>query len=171
MDRPDGHGTPEGLEVFGRLQATVVALPAGRVINISLEGVDKTDASFPRESVIRLAKELRGVQGICLTDLRDPDLLFNWESAALKKEQPLICWNDSEHVIIGPSPKQGCSEALEFVLKRGETTARELADELGLKLPNASMKLKQLFDSGFVLRREDSAQSGGVEYFYTRIKP
>src|SRR5689334_22475085 len=93
MDRADGWGHAEGQEVLERLLSLIEAQPAVRLVRISLHGVERTDASFPRESVVELAKRFRGTIGFCLTDAEDQDLLDNWDAAARKKEQPLIAWN------------------------------------------------------------------------------
>jgi hypothetical protein len=39
-----------------------------------------------------------------------------------------------------------------------------------MSIANASTKFKQLWEQGFLLRRETTAESGGVEYVYCRIK-
>lgn len=169
MAVPDGWGTLQGEEVHKKLLDLVVGSTA-TVISISLAGVDKTDVSFPRESVVALAKKLRCKKGVCLLDLVDNDLRENWHSAALRSEQPLVAWSGDSYEIIGPMPSLGCADVFNYLMRRGTTTARDIAEEFKLKIPNASMKLKQLFDSGFVLRREDIAPSGGVEFFYSSIK-
>ena len=38
-----------------------------------------------------------------------------------------------------------------------------------MSIANASTKFKQLWEQGFLLRREDVAESGGVEFTYYRI--
>ena len=38
-----------------------------------------------------------------------------------------------------------------------------------MTIANASMKFKQLWEQGFLLREESAADSGGMEYVYSRI--
>jgi predicted transcriptional regulator len=52
---------------------------------------------------------------------------------------------------------------------RPQTRAAEFAAEKGISIANASMKFKQLWDQGFLLRRESTSDTGGVEFVYQRI--
>jgi hypothetical protein len=140
------------------------------MIRISLDGVKRTDISFPREAVVELARSYRGQRGFCLTDASDPDLLDNWDAAASKLEQPLFVWNNGAVFRrLGPQPSAGLREMLEYVLSVPVARTSEVATALHLKVPNASNKLKQLWREGYILRREQSANTGGVEYEYSRL--
>jgi hypothetical protein len=170
MDSSDGWGHVQGRETYEKLRATVEAHPTELIFRISLEGVRRTDISFPRESVIELAKNYRGYRGFCLTDLHDLDLLENWDAAARKREQPLMVWNkDMPPTVLGPEPSTGLREMFQYVLSVPIARTSEAAANLHLKIPNASNKLKQLWLEGYILRKEQSASSGGVEYEYIRI--
>lgn len=167
---PDGWGYAQGRQVHEKLRALVESHSEGTIYSISLEGVEHTDASFPRESVVELAKSYRGRCGFCLRDATDPDLLDNWDAAALKREQPMIVWQSNTAHILGPQPSEGVREMLSYVLSVPSTNTSEAAHILHLKIPNASNKLKQLWQEGYIMRRERIASSGGVEYEYYRIK-
>ena len=169
MDNQDGWGTEEGRVTYERLLRYVEEHPGITVFRVSLDGVRRTDASFPRESVMELARRLRKKAGFCLVDVDNEDLLSNWDSAALKKEQPMVAWTRKGHRLLGPKPSQGNFELFEFVLGRFESRAAEAGDALSLKLTNASTKLKQLWEQGYILRREETAESGGIEYVYSPI--
>jgi hypothetical protein len=170
MDGPDGWGHIQGRQVYEKLRVLVEAHPAEEIFRISLDRVEHTDVSFPRESVIELAKSYRGQRGFCLIHIDDQDLLDNWDAAALKREQPLIVWREhGTHRILGPQPSTGLREMLQYVLSVPIARTSEAAVALDLKVPNASNKLKQLWQEGYILRREQSASSGGVEYEYIRI--
>jgi predicted transcriptional regulator len=72
--------------------------------------------------------------------------------------------------LIGTEPKQGCREAFQFALQRPNARAAEFAvSKKDMSIANASMKFKQLWEHGFLLRQESAADSGGVEYVYQRI--
>ncbi|MDQ2886751.1 MAG: DNA-binding protein, partial [Chloroflexota bacterium] len=71
--------------------------------------------------------------------------------------------------ILGPRPSVGLQDMLSYVLSVPVARTSEAATALDLKIPNASNKLKQLWQEGYILRREQSANSGGVEYEYVRI--
>ena len=169
MDDQDGWGHEQGHRVFEALLKSLEGLPASRVIRVSLSGVRRTDASFPRESVIELARRFRGERGFCLVDVRDPDLLDNWDAAALKRGQPLVSWWGDNWRLLGPSPSRGNTKTFEYLMATESATASHVAKILTLSLTNASTKLKQLLEGGYLLRSEETAQSGGVEYVYHRI--
>lgn len=171
MQGSDAWGHDEGREVFLKLLRTVEAYAGCQVFRISLEGVRRTDASFPRECVIELAKRFRGSKGFCLKDVENKDLLDNWDMAADKKEQPILFWNsDGSYRIIGPQPSRGNKEIFDYVLSVPYATAVSSAKALDLKLTNASTKLKMLCEQGFLLRRDETSPSGGIEYVYFGIK-
>ena len=169
MDRDDGWGNEEGREVHHKLLHAVEREAGTLIFRISLAGIRRTDASFPRESVVEVAKRFRGQKGFCLTEVAHPDLLDNWDAAALKRQQPLTVWCRDHPTIIGPAPSRGTQRLVDYVLSVRETTAATVAKALQLTLTNASSKLKHLVEAGFILRRNAIAPTGGVEYHYFRI--
>ena len=170
MGGPEGWGRVQGGRVQEALRSLIEAHPEELMIRISLDGVERTDISFPREAVIELARSYRGQRGFCLMDVVDQDLLDNWDAAASKREQPLFVWKDGEVFRqLGPEPSVGLREMLEYVNHVPVARTSEAATALHLKVPNASNKLKQLWLEGYILRREQSANSGGVEYEYIRM--
>ncbi|CAJ3177372.1 Predicted transcriptional regulator [Burkholderia pseudomallei] len=163
-------GNSEGKEVFRKLLHLVERTPGTVVFGISLDGIEATDASFPRESVISVAKQLRGEKGFYLVDLSNRDLIDNWSYAARAKEQPLVIWNKNNFEIIGPELNESTRELVEYVLSKGAVLASQAASDLGLSVPNASTRLKNLVAQGFIRRTEGVADSGGIEYRYSAIK-
>ncbi len=169
MDSSHGWGREQGREVFQRLIRRVESDPGKIVIEVSLKGVERNDISFASETVIEIAKRYRGNKGFCLTDVVDDDLLENWEAAATKKGQPLMVWDGKKGRVIGPQPSPGNRAAFDYVLKNMSSTASEVATALDLQITNASTKFKQLWEQGFLLRQQESAESGGVEFRYLVI--
>jgi hypothetical protein len=170
MDDGQGWGREQGRQVFRRLLDTVEAGPDCAVFRVSMRGVDRADISFASETLVELARRFRGQKGFCLADLSDPDVKENFDAAAARKAQPLIVWTRGTAALIGARPSQGTRDALEFALGRPQTRAAEfVAEKSGMTIANASMKFKQLWEQGFLLREESAAGSGGVEYVYTRI--
>lgn len=163
-------GNIEGKLVFQKLSEFVEKYPDVEVFGISLEGIEVTDASFPRESVVSLAKQLRGEKGIFLTNLSNRDLIDNWNYAAEAKGQPLVIWNDSSFEIIGPELNKSARELIEYVLHKGSVLASQVASDLNISVQNASTRLKNLVSQGYLLRSEDVADSGGIEFKYSAIK-
>ena len=114
---------------------------------------------------MELAKRYRGAKGFCLADLSDLDLIENIEAAAIRKAQPLMIWEGDHSRVIGLEPSQGNREALAFALSRPIVRAAEFAQAIpDMLIANASTKFRQLWEQGFLLRRETAAESGGVEY-------
>lgn len=163
-------GNIEGKEVFRKFLDLVEQSPDTGVFGISLDAIEATDASFPRESVISVAKQLRGERGFYLTDLSNRDLIDNWNYAARAKDQPLVIWNSDGFEIIGPELNKSTRDLVEYVLSKGSVLASQVASDLGLSVPNASTRLKNLVSHGFIHRIEDVADSGGIEYRYSAIK-
>ena len=97
------------------------------------------------------------------------DMIENLDAAAAKKEQPMLVWRNRSAQLIGNGPSGGTREAFEFAMSRTQTRAAEFAAEKGISIANASMKFKQLWEQGFLLRRESTADTGGLEFVYHRI--
>jgi hypothetical protein len=171
MAVPEGWGRSQGRDVYGKLIDFVEANPGVKIFEISLEGVRRVDFSFASETLIELARRYRGRKGFYLSAYIDPDMVENLGAAAEKKSQPLMVWDGDGCRIIGMRPSQGASGALAFALQRETTrTADFVSANPKVSIANASMKFKQLWEQGFLLRHEDISESGGVEYVYYRIK-
>ena len=167
---PDAWGRDQGQQVQERLREVVDKKPSATVVVISLDGVVRTDSSFPRVAVVMLAEYYRRQRGICLVDLTGEDLFENWDAAAQLRQYPLFVWQQGGYRIIGPQPSEGTRDMLIYVLRQTVTTASEAAAQLGISVQNASNKLKQLWEGGYILRRERAASTGGVEYMYAPIR-
>jgi hypothetical protein len=166
MDRPEGWGREQGRVTYQHLLRFVEGSAGTIVFRISMKGVNRMDISFASETVVELARRYRGKKGFCLVDLTDTDLIENLDAAAARKAQPLLIWQGRKARLIGPEPKQGCKEAFNFVLNRPQARAAEFAVAKDVSIANASMKFKQLWEQGFLLRRESAADTGGVEFVY-----
>jgi len=169
MDSPDGWGRDQGRKVYQRLIDFVESRPGNLIFKISTEGIRRVDISFASETIVELCRRFRGKKGFYFSDLSDQDILENWDAAASRKEQPIMVWEGKKSKVIGMLPKQGWLEAFNYALQRERTRAAEFATSTDISIANASMKFKQLWEQGFLLRREDIAESGGVEFNYYRI--
>lgn len=167
-DRP--YGNSEGKDTFRRLSDFVEEQHGVRIVGVSFDGLKSNDASFARESVVSLAKQLRGERGFYLTGLRNRDLIDNWNYAARAKDQPLVIWDGEQFEIIGPEMNESTRTLVEHVLSKRAAFASEVAADLGLSVPNASTRLKNLVAQGYFLRLEEVSQSGGIEFKYQAIK-
>lgn len=166
-ERP--YGNLEGKDVFRKLVVLAEQNPDSKIIGISLAGIEATDASFARESVVSFAKHYRGERGVFLADFPDRDLIDNWNYAARAKDQPLVIWSSTGFEVIGPELNAPTRTLVEYVLEKKSVVASQVAADLGLSVQNASTRLKNLVNSGYFLRVGDVAESGGIEFKYQAI--
>jgi len=160
-------GNVLGRDAFKRMQSFVDSHPASKTFEVSLEGIVATDSSFPRESVISLAKQLRGEKWFYITHVSSSDLIDNWDYAAKAKQQSLILIAEDGIRVIGPDAKSSTKELLDFVLSQRTVSTANVAKALGISVQNASTRLKKLCSEGLVMRSEESSPTGGIEYFYS----
>jgi hypothetical protein len=172
MTEDDGWGRPAGRVTYQRLMEFIEKHPGVLIFRVSLTGVRRVDISYASETIVELARKYRGQKGFCFVDLVDVDQRENWEAAAQRAKQPLMSLNKHGQLeILGIEPSQGNADALKFALTKPETRAAAYAASAkGVSITNASTKFKQLWEQGFLLRREAAADSGGVEYVYFRIQ-
>lgn len=169
MPKSDGWGRAMGREVFTNLLSHVERNPDQKVFPISFRGVKRIDVSFSSETVVQLARRFRSEKGFYLIDISVPEIEENLDAAARRIGQPLLVVDGGRHRFIGMEPSAGSKAALEFVIERPQARAAEIAQAIQISVANASMKLKQLWSEGFLLRRESVADTGGVEFVYHRI--
>lgn len=167
---PYAYGNNEGREIFSQLQGVIAKHPDEKVFGVSLKGIEVTDASFPRESIISLAKMYKGEKGFYICDFASQDLLDNWSYAAQAKSQPVIIKKSKGYEIIGPPVTDTLRALLDIVMKEGVVTTSLIATELKVSPQNASAKMKKLLDLGLVLASKEAAESGGLEFVFTAIK-
>lgn len=163
-------GNQQGKATFRRLSDYIDSHPAVFIFGISLEGIEVTDASFPRESVISIAKFYRGSKGIYLENFKNRDILDTWNYAAVAKLQPIVSWDKNKYEILGSSLTNSSKGLVDYVLTKGNVLVSQVASDLGISVPNASTKLKKLFMDGYIMRSEETAESGGIEFNYHAIK-
>ncbi|OIQ71945.1 hypothetical protein GALL_464350 [mine drainage metagenome] len=163
-------GNLQGKETFNKLKDYVDRHPSLTIFGISLEGIVATDASFPRESVLSIAKSYRESKGFYLLNVDHPDLLDNWEYAAQAKEQPIVVWSKASYRVLGMALTSSSKELVDYVLQNGPALASKVSADLNISVPNASTRLKKLVNEGYIWRTEVVAESGGIEYVYQAIK-
>lgn len=164
------NGNVKGKIVFNDLKNFVDDHPDVSTFVVSLKGIEATDASFPRESVISLASLYRGEKYFCLTDIDDDqDLIDNWTYGAAAKDQPITIWSSSNVQFIGPEMTKSEKELLDLVRTKRQVTTSEVSKALDISSQNASTRLKNIFKKGYVQRAEEVAESGGKEFIYKLI--
>ncbi|GAB6906278.1 conserved hypothetical protein [Desulfosarcina cetonica] len=163
-------GNKEGREVYQKLLDRLDAHPDKKIIGISLAGITRTDASFPRESVISLVKSRNGEKGFYLQDFASRDLMDNWDYAAKAKGLTMIVIVDDGYELIGVDITPSAKELLDFAMKHRTVTTSMISSEFDISAQNASAKLKKLSSVGLVLATKQTAETGGMEFVYTAIQ-
>jgi len=162
-------GNERGREVFQKLRETVEASPNCPVFEISLAGIEATDASFPRESVISLVKLLCGEKGFYISGFASQDLFDNWNYAAQAKEQPIVVREAKSHRLLGPTLGTRGQQILTFALAHTAVTTADIVERFDVSAQNASAALKKLSQLGLLLGTKEPAESGGIEYVYRAV--
>lgn len=165
------YGNELGQKVCQKLRRFVDKQREYNTFCIDMSNIVTTDASFPRESVVALAKLFVGEKGFFLKGFASQDLLDTWSYTAEKKNIPLVVWNDGLYQFIGKPLSSANSALVDFVYGAGQATTSMVADELKITVQNASTKLKRLVADGYLLRSEETAETGGKEFIYLAIKP
>lgn len=163
-------GNDQGQSAYLKLQKELNKYNNVKIVGISLKGIKRTDASFPRESIISLAKSKRGEIGFFLKDVANKDILDNWEYAARAKDQPIFVYDGKEWSIIGIDFNDDTRKLFDFIIKNETVTTSLVAEKFKISTPNASMKLKKLMNQGLLIGEKETAESGGLEYVFSAIK-
>lgn len=163
------YGNAMGRQAFVNLISHLDTLPKAHVIGISFGNV-VADSSFLREAVISVVKHYRGEKFFYIQDLDDADVRDNCHYAAEAKRQPIVAWSGHDYSILGPQPSSSNLALLEMVLSKRSVTTAQAAVDLDISVQNASTKLKKLVEEGYIMRREEVAESGGIEYVYAAIR-
>jgi hypothetical protein len=162
-------GNRQGQETYKKLKEFFDRNECKQVVEISLEGIKATDASFPRESVISIIKHLNGEKSFYITGFDSKDLLDNWDYAAKAKKQLVVTKFDNALEVIGPEISSSTKALIDFVYSQSSVTTANVAKALDLSVQNASTRLKKLVNEGIILREEEAAMSGGKEFIYKKL--
>ncbi|ACX87200.1 conserved hypothetical protein [Pectobacterium parmentieri WPP163] len=142
------------------------SLPGALEVGISLANIESADVSFFRECIIYSVKRYVKERLFYICDVIDEDLIANLHGAALSGDQPLTCWVGKQCRFIGPNVSISNQTLLDFVVSKHKTTTAEAASFLKISVQNASTRLKRLAEDSYLVRTEESAESGGKEFIY-----
>lgn len=168
MNSSEGWGRVAGTVIQSKL-ATYIEDADAQLVRLAMDGVRKVDVTFASTVIVELIRQCLGKRAMCLVKLANDDVFENIAAAAVRMKVPVTIWHDGQVQVVGPLPSPGLREALAFALARDEVRAATFAAASGLAIANASTRFKQLWEQGFLMRREGYAASGGPEYVYRRI--
>lgn len=170
-NRKFASGKELGRNVFEKLRMAVESSPDVLIFEVSLAGIQATDASFPRETVATLVKLYRGEKGFFVSHFASQDVVDNWDYAAQAKEVSLIMEKGRDkYDVIGLALSNGARELFDYAMKEGSVTTAKVTSKFDLSTQNASQKLKKLHQLGLLLGAKETAETGGLEYVYQAIR-
>lgn len=140
-----------------------------RATALSFEGVERVDATFLREAVVRLIKALSPAHEIIVTAMHSVDHLDNLSYAAIDQEQPVTLLCNGRFEVLGRPLSPAIEKILDRVLAEKSLSSAQLAAFVDSSVQCASTNLAKLRRSGYITRVEADMPSGGVEYFYRPV--
>jgi len=160
-------GTSLGREVFHQILELIDKNPTCNIFDISLDGIEATDVSFPRESVLKASKMFKGEKWFVLSGMTSDDLFDSWSYVASKAEQPIRVIDGNACRFIGPKITDEKAKLLQIVFEAKTITTAAMAKVMGVSAQNASTRLKKLSSEGYLMREQLTAESGGKEFQYS----
>ena len=147
---------------FPILEAQLAAVPEGRALTLSFDGVRMMAPSFADATIVELLRGLRadryGDRYLILAEPNDDTLDSLEGTFERRRYRPfklaVLLRRKGQTEAFG-AVEQNLREVWQMVLERGSLTTRELADELDLETNTASMRLLKLHGLGLLARRED----------------
>lgn len=170
----DAWGRDDGRRVYRLLEDKIIenekANPSAKVYILDFAGMMRLDASFPQEAIVELLRKFRGRRYFVLTNF-DNDIIEENVTMAFEKRNEVGIVRDAKGLrIVGVKPSQELLDIIGFADSRDSITSRDVSEKMRISLPNASNKLKFLWEAGLLIRTEGVAKSGGRENFYSAIR-
>lgn len=170
-------GREQGRQVCRRLEDVIFEKEKTdstvRVFVLDFGGLKKLDASFPQEAVVELMQKFRGRKFFVLTNIDNETIEENLSIAFEKRNAIGIVRDAHGFRTIGIGLAEDLLEILKLADSRDSITSREISQHFGVakvSVPNASNKLKGLWEMGLLQRNEGVAKSGGREHFYSSVR-
>ncbi len=158
-----------GRRAWGILERELLEVPSGYALTLDLAGVSVMDTSFCEETVLQLARSLvAGQYGdrFLVLERPSPATLDNIEATiAWRRAKVALPVREGQQTRIIGHLEPNLGETWRLALEVGVLTARDLADRLGLEIGAASMRLRKLYDTRLLTRREEIT-SGGRQHVY-----
>jgi hypothetical protein len=154
------------------IEARLEREPEGTVVAMDFSHVGIVDFSCADEIISKLVARLQSLeygdkyvvlQG--LTPTHEENIAVALER---KKLAVLVSRADGSWRLLG-SLNPYLNEALQFVMRQKEITARDLADETQVEISLASTKLLNLFKARLVQRTSERLPDGGRQFIYRSL--
>jgi DNA-binding transcriptional ArsR family regulator len=153
-----------GRRAFPILEEALLKVQSGQALSLDFDEVSVLDTSFADETVVELAVRLvDGQYGDRFLILLNPSAatVDNLEGTiARRKAKVALPIRDGDHMRVIGHVEPNLAEAWDLTLRKGELTARSLADRLSLQINTASMRLRKLYEARLLTRREETISTG-----------
>lgn len=163
-------GSKLGHQAFSEFTDQVDVAKETSVFNISFKGIEQIDACFAIAGIVALCRLYKGEKHFYLSDIQNRDILTNLSCVATVYDLPLLILHDNQNTEwIGKALTPNNAELLTYIYSKPKVTTAIIAKKFELSVPNASIKLKKLYDQGYLVATKQDAVSGGHEYIYQPI--
>lgn len=151
-----------------RLVAELLELPPGATFEIDLAGVEAMTVSFADELIAKLAAErrLQGTSDTFFVISNTTPEIFETIEVALERRNLFVVHRSHDNKYTLAGAPEHLVETFRVAVELQEFTARDLADAMGLQLPAANNRIKQMAEAGVVIRKLQAPARGGREYLY-----
>jgi len=161
-----------GVIIRSRIEKELSEIDEGAILFIDFSSIGVIDYSCSDEIIAKLISRLIGLEYgdkyIVLAGV-NPNQLENIEVALERKKLALLGVNsDNSWIVIGKLNNYLLA-TLELVMKKGELTARELAESENIELNTSGTRLLNLYKKRFVVRIEETTEEGGRQYVYKSL--
>jgi len=146
----------EGERAREKLEALLRSLPEGGQVRIRLDGLEVLSTSFADELIGKAYQHVVGDEFGDRTMILDTPSLELAEGIDVKLAQrrlAMICLHDGGWQLIGFRTPV-LIETLTRIIEKKQTTARELAEELGLQMSACVNRVARLADLRLIRRRK-----------------
>jgi hypothetical protein len=162
---------PSGQVIRGRIERDIEKEKDGEVIALDFSKIGIIDYSCADEVVAKLISRLLsgeyGDRYIILTGLNE-NQKENIEVALERKDLAVMAeMGNGKRILIG-SLNNYLKETLNFILKKGKITAKDLSEVLKLEMNTSGTRLLNLHKKRLVKRTEE-IRDGGRVWVYERI--
>ena len=162
---------PNAVKMYTEVFPLAQYLNGGTLVDCSFEGITGCDASFADEFVINLQKHIAKYKNVVLRLSHcNEAIIENLQGALLIRnemdnEKTNILYYDSSYkFLIKQEPN--LQNTFDFVQSHKEVSARDIAEYFGIEINSASNRLKKLYDSNKLFRREIKDEKGRQHLYF-----
>lgn len=163
-------GTDNGRKAFLKIVELIEELDNEHVYSISLKDIELIDTSFFQASLLALISLYAKKKYFYVTNIQNNDVLLNLKCIAAYNAS-FVIFSDSMNKIqlIGKELTDNTLSLFQFIYAQTEVSSASVSKYFGISVPNASMKLKKLYDQGYIIGSKQDSLSGGHEFIYKPI--